>query len=481
VLGPVRDALVTAFATGNLLIVLPILADRGKQVLGDAGVDAGVSESAVDVLVPASFTIPNMGTLLSLAFVPFAGWFTGFQLAPSQYPLFTTVGFVSFFGEPVVSLPFLLRLLRIPADTFELFITIDVITSRFGTLLAAAHTVVLALVAAFVMSGRLRIRWPRLVVFAASSAMLLAVPIVGTWGLFTYGVEPQYTGYREFVEMEPVIEPVEARELDAVPPPLPAERASGRRLGLIRERGSLRVGYFANALPWAFRNARGELVGFDIEMANLLARELGVELELVRIARSDAASQLDAGRCDLVMSGTVVTPHGAAAVRYSRSLGDLTVAFVVPQEKRETFSEWDGLRQREGLTLGLGPSPYYRRRLESLLPKARIVSLSSPRDFFTGEPDGVDALVTSAEVGSGWTLVYPRYAVAVPGPRRIAVPVAYAMPHGATRLHEVVDAFISLKISDGTTDTLFNHWFEGRNPTRERRRWSVVHDVLGWL
>jgi proton glutamate symport protein len=183
VLGPVRDALVTAFATGNLLIVLPILADRGKQVLGDAGVETEVSDSAVDVLVPASFTIPNMGKLLSLAFVPFAGWFTGFQLAPSQYPLFASVGFVSFFGEPVVSLPFLLKLLRIPADTFELFITIDVITSRFGTLLAAAHTVVLALLAAFVMSRRLRVRWRRLAMFAAVSTILLAVPIVGTRAL----------------------------------------------------------------------------------------------------------------------------------------------------------------------------------------------------------------------------------------------------------------------------------------------------------
>jgi hypothetical protein len=96
--------------------------------------------------------------------------------------------------------------------------------------------------------------------------------------------------------MEPVIEPVVAREPDTLPPPLPEQSASGRRL------------------------------------------------ELVRIARSDVASHLDDGRCDLVVSGTVITPPGAAAVRYSRSLGDLTAAFVVPQEKREAFSEWDAGR-----------------------------------------------------------------------------------------------------------------------------------------
>jgi ABC-type amino acid transport substrate-binding protein len=481
VLGPVRDALVTAFATGNLLIVLPILADRGKKVLADAGVGAETSESAVDVLVPASFTIPNMGKLLSLAFVPFAGWFTGFELAPSQYPLFATVGFASFFGEPVVSLPFLLSLLRIPADTFELFVTIDVITSRFGTLLAAAHTVVLALLAAFVMSGQVRIRWPRLAVFAAGSAALLMVTILGARALFTYGREAQYTGYRDFIEMEPVTGPLEARELDALPAPLPPGSVSGQRLELIEKRGSLRVGYFADALPRAFRNARGRLVGFDIEMAQLLARELDVELELVRIERSDVSAHLEDGRCDLVVSGAVIAPEAARFVRFSKPVRDLTLAFVVPQERRDAFTEWNDLRRWRGLTLGLGPSPYYRRLLESLLPDARIVSLSSSRDFFTQKRGSIDALVIGAEVGSAWTLVYPRYAVAVPRPDRIAVPEGYAMPHGEVRLHDVVDAFISLKISDGTTRTLFEHWFEGRSPTRHRRRWSIVHDVLGWL
>lgn len=480
VLGPVRDALVTAFATGNLLIVLPILTERGRHMLREAGLDAEASDSTVDLLVPASFTIPNMGKLLSLAFVPFAGWYTGFQLAASQYPLFATVGFASFFGEPVVSLPFLLNLLRIPADTFDLFVTIDVITSRFGTLLAAAHTVVLALLAAFVMRGRLRIRWSRLAAFAVSSTLLLAVPILGARALFTYAVEPQYTGYREFIDMEPVYGPVEGRVLDTLPPALPAGSA-GHRLQLIQQRGSLRVGYFADALPTAFRNARGQLVGFDVEMVHLLARELGVKLELVRIPRGEGATNLESGRLDLIVSGVVITPELASSVRFSPPLMNLTLAFVVPQERRDEFATWDDLRRRRGLKLGIGPSPYYRRRVASLLPDAEIVPLSSPRDFFKEEPGAIDALVTAAETGSAWTLVYPRFSVAVPLPERIAVPVGYAMPYGEPRLREFVDAFVGLKISDGTVSTLFQHWYEGHVPARRRRRWSVVHDVLGWV
>jgi hypothetical protein len=106
--------------------------------------------------------------------------------------------------------------------------------------------------------------------------------------------------------------------------------------------------------------------------------------------------------------------------------------------------------------------------------------ISSPRDFFKAEPGAIDALVTAAEPGSAWTLVYPRFSVAVPLPDRIAVPVGYAMPYGEPRLHDVVDAFIGLKMSDGTVTTLFQHWYEGHVPARRSRRWSIVHDVLGW-
>ena len=47
----------------------------------------------------------------------------------------------------------------------------------------------------------------------------------------------------------------------------------------------LRVGYLPDNLPFAFFNAAGDLVGFDIEMAHTLARDLRVELEFVPIAR----------------------------------------------------------------------------------------------------------------------------------------------------------------------------------------------------
>ena len=51
---------------------------------------------------------------------------------------------------------FLLDLARVPMDTFQLFLATSVLASRFGTLAAAMHMVVLALVGTYALSGRLR-------------------------------------------------------------------------------------------------------------------------------------------------------------------------------------------------------------------------------------------------------------------------------------------------------------------------------------
>lgn len=71
-----RTPLITAFATANLLIVLPLIIQRSRELLGNLVEDNFDKKKemtdSVEVLVPASFTFPDMGRLISLSFIPFA-------------------------------------------------------------------------------------------------------------------------------------------------------------------------------------------------------------------------------------------------------------------------------------------------------------------------------------------------------------------------------------------------------------------------
>ena len=482
VLGPTRDALVTAFATGNLLVVLPILAQRSKELLRLCNLTPEDVESSVDVIVPASFNFPNLGKLLSLSFVLFAGWFSGSEVSVAQYPAFAISGLVSFFGEVIVALPFLLDLMRIPADMFQLFVTVDVLSGRFGSMLAAMNVLALALLGTCAMNKRLTLHWGRMVRYIGVSVLLIVVAIGGSRLFFALALDPEYTKYQSLIEMDLLNTPAKVKVSQSSPTPSLLGDQQQSRLDVIRERGVLRVGYFGDSLPFAFKNAAAKLVGFDIEMAHLLAKELNVAVEFLRLKKEQVDEKLIEGYCDIIIPGIPITPNRAVRFALSQPYFEHTLAFVVRDYRREEFTDWETIKQMDNLKVGVpGESRYYLSLVRKNLPRATVVSLASPREFFRSRGEKLDALVQGAEGGSAWTLIYPQYTVAVPFPKPVHVPAAYAMPRGEHDMVKFVNTWLELKKKDKTLERLFDHWILGRGAEKKEPRWSVIRNVLHWI
>jgi Na+/H+-dicarboxylate symporter len=481
VLAHSQDALVTAFATGSLLIVIPLMAERSKELLGEVGLRTPATESAVNLMVPINFNLPNMGKLLSLVFVLFAGWFSGHAVPVDQYPLYLGAGLLSFFGEVVVALPFLLDLMRVPADLFQLFLPVDTVTGRFGTLLAAVHTITQALLTAAAVSSAIRWRLGALAGYGAVSLALALAVLVGSRLYFEHVVPREYRAYQQLVRMELAINRAEVRLRDPERiEPLPQGDA-GKRLAAVLARGTLRVGYLSEQLPWAFRNADGHLVGLDIDLAHLLAAELGVGLEFVNLAPAKLAPFLDDGRVDVVVGGLAVTPERALRTRLTEPYMNATLAFVVRDHERRHFATVPLLRQAGALRVATVGLPHYDNLVRSMLPDIQLIRIQSPREFFAAPEGRYDALLFSAEGGSAWTLLFPRFSVVVPRPNVVAVPIAFATPKSTPELHDYVSTWVALKRQDGVVRFLYDFWILGRGAQSTEPRWSVIRNVLGWI
>jgi ABC-type amino acid transport substrate-binding protein len=474
-----RDALLTAFVAGDLFIVLPVLIDASKTLLSDLRPDPG-TVALPDVIVPASFNFPHAGKLLSISFILFAGWFADAAVSIGDYPRLAFTGLVSFFGSLNVAVPFLLDLFRIPADTFQLFLASGVVNSRFGTLVAAVHTLAVALIGSCAMAGLLRWNRQALVRYAVITAVLTTAVIGGTRALFASALSQKYTKDQVLASMQFLRGGGSAVVHNTTP--LAAPPAEGTsQLDAIRSRGALLVGFLPDSLPYAFVNARNDLVGFDVEMAYRLAGELGVRLELIPMDRQRMDNDLEEGAVDIVMSGVAVTTLRSSQSLFSDAYLDETFSFVVPDAARESFMSWDTIRARTKLRVAVPNVSYYIEKLKTLVPRAEIRPITDFGAVFRAPMPEIDALAFPAERGSAWTLMYPAFSVVVPEPGVMKVPLAYPIARHDQAFATFINTWIDLKQKDGTVDDLYRYWILGHTQAAKAPRWSIIRNVLHWV
>jgi ABC-type amino acid transport substrate-binding protein len=238
------------------------------------------------------------------------------------------------------------------------------------------------------------------------------------------------------------------------------------------------VGFVEGRLPFAFRNGAGELVGLDVELAHLLARDLDVAVEFVPFPAADLLGAVSSGLCDIAIGGQPVTPRLALGTRFSKPYLDETLAFLVRDHLRDRFATWDAIRAIDGLVIGVPPLPYYVRELRDRLPAASLESLDLDEDPL-GE-GAFDVVAYTAERGAVLTMLHPAWTVVVPRPGLVEVPLAFPIGRGDEALARFVDTWIDMKRRDGTLEALREHWILGKGAATTRRRWSIARDVLGW-
>ncbi len=478
--GVSRDALVTGFATGNLFIVLPVLSEGCKGLLEKYQAKGEQTDQQVDVMVPIAFNFPHLGKLLSLLFVLFGAWFSDTQLAGLEYLTFAVSGLISMFGSVTVSIPYLLDMYQIPSDLFQLFMISGVLNSRFATLLAVMHLSSLTLLTASALGGLLSFRVNRVAGCTLATLVLLGLVIVSTRMYLGQALQGAYRGDELITNMQLLNASPAVVHRQA--PPGPVSEAAGRTvLEGIRESGTLRVGYRPDNLPFSYFNAEDELVGFDIDMAHLLAGELNCQLELFPVELESVADRLEKRQVDIVMSGVGITTPRLERMGFSNPYMEVVLALVVRDHRRKEFATLDGIFSREDLRIGVVSYDYFASKVQDQAPGIEVVQVASIRDFFENKGDDLDALLTNAEAASAWTLLYPQFAVVVPQPEVVAQPLAYPLRKHDTEMERFVSHWIDLKKGSLQFQQLYQHWILGQTSQQEEPRWSIIRSVLHWV
>lgn len=476
-----RDSLLTAFVTGKLIIVLPLMIEQTEALLKRHRSDERAGTTA-DVLFPLAYPFPHVGKLLRMLFVPFAAWFLGSPLEWRDFPGFLGVGLVSYFGGPIVATPFLLDWAQLPHDMFQLFLFAGVYGERVGDALGVMHLVCFSLLTTCIMQGMAKFSLRGLLRFAGVTVGCVVVALVGLQSTINYGLSPGETKSEVLAKMQLLEEPVVATIVDEPEPnPFPLMENESL-LERIRRRGVIRVGFTPDALPFSYFNEHGELVGFDINLIHALARDLKVQLEFVYYDRDNLTQDLNADHFDIAVSKIIGTIERSEEMQHTPPYLDVNLALVVADYRSRRFRSLEELRSMRNLRIGVvDREGGFDSYLAKALPNAELVYLDKSLDFFVNQDLDLDALLTSAESGSAYTILYPSYEVVIPSGVQDKLPLFIAIGQRDVAMREYLEHWLLLRKDDGTIDSYYDHWILGENHENKSPRWSIMRNVLGWV
>lgn len=110
-----------------------------------------------------------------------------------------------------------------------------------------------------------------------------------------------------------------------------AEAAEDSDVAYIQEKGSLIVG-ITDFAPMDYKDENGDWIGFDADMAKLVAEKLGVKAEFVEIDWDNKIMELDAKNIDVVWNGMTLTDEVKASMECTNAYCNNAQVIVVPAE-----------------------------------------------------------------------------------------------------------------------------------------------------
>lgn len=128
---------------------------------------------------------------------------------------------------------------------------------------------------------------------------------------------------------------------------LPAKEAAADALDRIRNAGVVKIVNSGVYPPFEFKEG-DKLVGFDVDLSNLVAKELGVKADIAVVDFKGLIPALKSGKADLLISALTHTPARAEQVAFSDSYYETAVAIAVRDDKMHLTSK----EQLSGMTLG---------------------------------------------------------------------------------------------------------------------------------
>ena len=165
-----------------------------------------------------------------------------------------------------------------------------------------------------------------------------------------------------------------------------AQAQEKSRLDEIMARGKVIVGVTSEAPPFGFIDEKGELVGFDIDIAKLLAKYLfnndasPKRIEFVKQGFAARWPNVESGAVDFGIQVTTILPDRVMRVAFTQAYIDSGIVVIVRKDSPiKTLKDLDN----DKFTTALLTNPQQAERAKLFFPKAKTIIFDSVAAQFT--------------------------------------------------------------------------------------------------
>lgn len=166
-----------------------------------------------------------------------------------------------------------------------------------------------------------------------------------------------------------------------------AAQAQKSTLKTVLERGTLIVGVPVDSPPFGFVDEKGQPAGFDIDLAKLMAEQLGVKIEMKPMTSVNRIPFLLTNKVDVQVNLFGATPERARQVAFTSPYSGLTIGVYGPKGIAVTSASELG---KHSVAVGRGTT--MDLTLSAMAPSANIVRYEDEATTLTAVMTGKSEL-----------------------------------------------------------------------------------------
>jgi polar amino acid transport system substrate-binding protein len=251
----------------------------------------------------------------------------------------------------------------------------------------------------------------------------------------------------------------EAKTSPSTKTPAVAPRTTDDMLARIKKSGKLRVG-ITEIVPWATHDKNGKFMGFSVDVARKLARDMGVEVEFYPDAFKYLIPDLLADRFDIIISGFSIEPQRALLVNFSNPFNttDVTLAANI-----KTAGQFTTLQEfnKPTLTIGSLEGTTAEEMTSILLPEAQIKTYSTDAELFSALVHGkINAAAADSPRPEIVAKFFPQSVSFPQGVKLATFPSAFAVRRGDMGFVNFLNSWIYSRTANDWLEERRNYWFK---------------------